>query len=217
MTGYRLNTYVRFLAALVDHLGVAQVYLLGHSYGGFVVQAYSVRHRDRVAGLVLYSTSPYAGPEFWTAAMEGVAAYPQSHPEVPEAEAVPAAFQRALAAGDDDTISREFAAALPVYFADFWNRKDEFAQFQAAIRMSRVPATAPDPDVFDVRSQLSQLEVPSVIIVGAADFICGPQWGAELGKALPSAETVLLEKSGHFGHVEQPSEFAAAAARVLRQ
>jgi transposase len=29
---YRLDTYVRFLAAVVDHLGLPRVYLLGHSH-----------------------------------------------------------------------------------------------------------------------------------------------------------------------------------------
>jgi proline iminopeptidase len=212
---YRLATYVRFLAALVDHLGRPQVYLLGHSAGGFVVQTYALAHQDRVAGLILYSTAPQSGPDFWAAAMKGVAAYPQRHPGVPAAAAVPASFQQALAAPDDETLSSLFAAAIPVYFADFWRRSAEFAPFQAAIRMARVPALAQDPTPFDVRDRLGELSVPTVIIVGRHDFICGPAWAAQLADGIPGATLRTLEHSGHFGHVEQPAEFADAAAHVL--
>ncbi|GAB6899329.1 alpha/beta fold hydrolase [Kineosporia succinea] len=212
--GYRLETYVRFLAALVEHLGEPKVFLLGHSYGGFVVQTYALARPERVAGLILYSTSPYAGPEFWQAAAAGVGAYPQRHPGIAEAEAAPAAFRRAQAADDDESISREFAAASPIYFADFWSRQAEFEPFRAGIRMYREPAVAPDPGVFDVRSRLGEIHAPTVVIVGAQDFIAGPAWGAPLGAGIPGAQTVTLEQAGHFAHVEQPADFARAVALI---
>jgi len=212
---YGLATYVRYLAAVVDHLGVQRVHLLGHSHGGFVVQKYALAYPDRVAGLILYSTSPESGPEFWTAAMAGLAAYPQRHPDEPEAVAVPTAFQRALAAEDDETLSLAFAAAIPVYFADFWPHQEEFASFRASIRMWREPAVAQDPVPFDVRAHLHELTVPVVVVVGRQDFICGPRWAQMLVDGIPGARMRVLEQSGHFGHVEQPAEFGAAVAAVL--
>jgi proline iminopeptidase len=204
LANYSLKIYVHFLAALIDHLDQPEVYLLGHSQGGFVALTYALEHPGRLAGLVLYSTSPEAGPQFWEAAMAGVAAYPD--PEVG------AAFQRALAAPDDDTISAEFAAALPVYFASW---REEFAPFRAAIRMSKEPATTPDPAPYDVRDRLGELSVPTVIIVGVRDFICGPRWGEMLTQGIAGSQTVILPGSGHFAHVEQPAEFAAAAAQIV--
>jgi len=213
--GYRVATYVRFLAALVDHLGQPQVYLLGHSAGGFVVQAYALDHLDRVAGLILYSTAPESGPDFWAGATAGLAAYPQRHPDVPEAAAVPESFRQALIAPDDETLSALFASALPVYFADFWRRRSEFASFRAAIRMAKVPALTQDPTPFDVRDRLGELGVPTVVIVGRHDFICGPGWATLLAEGIPDATMRVLEESGHFGHIEQPTEFADAAAQVI--
>ncbi|WP_305788232.1 alpha/beta fold hydrolase [Symbioplanes lichenis] len=207
---YHLATYVRFLAGLIDGLGEDQVHLLGHSHGGFVTQQYALAHQERVAGLTLYSTSPYAGPDFWADGMRRLAAYPARHPDVPEAAEVPAAFQRALAARDDETITREFATALPVYFADFWSRRDAYEPFRAAVRMATAPATAPDPVVFDVRERLGELKVPTVVIAGRHDFLCAPGWTALLADGIPGAEVRWLEGSGHFGHVEQPEEFTEA-------
>ena len=67
-----LDTYARFLGALVEHLGEHQVRLLGHSHGGFVVQKYALERPDRVLGVALYDTCPVTGPDFWTAAMAGI-------------------------------------------------------------------------------------------------------------------------------------------------
>ncbi len=213
--GYRLRTYVRFLSAVVEHLGVPQVYLLGHSYGGFVVQSYALAEPARTAGLILYSTAPEATERFWAGAMAGLAAYPQRYPDRPEAAAVPTAFQQAVAASDDASMTRLFAAAVPVYFSDFWSREAEFAVFRSRVRMNQTPASAPDPDVFDVRDRLGELQVPSVVIVGRDDFICGPEWGEPLASMIPDAKVRLLEHSGHFAHIEQPDDFAEAAALIL--
>jgi pimeloyl-ACP methyl ester carboxylesterase len=215
LSTYDLATYVRFLGELVDHLGERSVRLLGHSYGGFVVLRYALQRPDRVAGLALYDSSPTAGPEFWEVAMAGLAAYPERYPQVPAAAEVPAAFQRALSATDDDTMSAALREALPVYFADFWSRQAEFARFQSNVRISAVPATAQDPIPYDVRAQLGEISTPTAVITGRHDFICGPEWGKMLADGIPGARLTILERSGHFGHVEQPVEFAEAVTATL--
>ncbi|GAA2542719.1 alpha/beta hydrolase [Winogradskya consettensis] len=208
LPAYTLDTYARFLAAVVDHLGEPRVYVLGHSHGGFVAQRYALDHPSRVAGLALYDTSPVTGAEFWAAAMEGLAAYPARYPSEPEAAEVPAALQRATGAIDDDEFSAGLQAALPVYFADFWNRRKEFEPFRLAVRAWARPTDPDDP--FDVRDRLGEITVPTVVIVGAHDFICGPQWASMLHEGIAGSRLVTLEDSGHFGHLEQPAEFVRA-------
>ena len=215
---YRLDTYVRFLHAVVEHLGEPRVYLLGHSHGGFVVQRYALAHPDRIAGLALYDTSPVTGAEFWAEAMAGLAAYPQRHPDRPEAAAVPAAFGQIGGATDDESLGAALRAALPVYFADFWGRQDEFAPFQAAVRIWSAPAGAQDPTPFDVRENLGRdhrarrgdrrgvrLHLwPSLgraVARGASGLAAGRRWS----------------DSGHFAHIEQPVEFTDAVAELLKR
>ncbi|MEU5780897.1 alpha/beta fold hydrolase [Micromonospora lupini] len=214
---YRLVTYVRFLDAVVAHLGEPRVYLLGHSYGGFVIQRYALDHPDRVAGLALYDTSPVTGADFWAEAMANLAAYPQRHPDRPEAAAIPAALGQALSATDDETLSSGLSAALPVYFADFWSRQAEFAPLQAGLRAWAAPAGAQDPTPFDVRDRLGEITVPAVVIVGTHDFICGPRYAEELHAGLKDSRLVVLEDSGHFAHIEQPTEFTEAVVELLKR
>ena len=214
---YSLDTYVSFLAALVDHVAQKQVFVLGHSHGGFVAQQYALDHPERVAGLVLYDTSPMTGPAFWDAAMAALTAYPQRYPDQPEAAGVPAAFQRALAAQDDDTFSTELRAALPVYLADFWARRPEFVPLQVGIRGWLEPNRVKDTKPFDVCDRLAEIAVPTVIIVGRSDFICGPRFAVMLHEGISDSRFVVLEHSGHFGHIEQPTEFSHAVTTGLLQ
>jgi pimeloyl-ACP methyl ester carboxylesterase len=212
---YRLDTYVRFLSALVDHLGQDRVHVLGHSHGGFVAQQYALDHADRVAGLVLYDTSPMTGPEFWGAAMAALESYPQRYPDQPEAAEIPGAFQRALSAQDDDARSSGLRAALPVYLADFWARRSEFAGLEAGLRIWGEPAGAQDPKPFDVRDRLGEITAPTVVIVGRHDFICGPRYAVMLHQGIAGSRLHVLEHSGHLGHIEQPVEFSRAVVAGL--
>ena len=49
--------YPRDLAALIDHLGFADVRLVAQSMGGWTMLEYALAHPDRVKALVLSSTS----------------------------------------------------------------------------------------------------------------------------------------------------------------
>nr|WP_304533025.1 hypothetical protein [Amycolatopsis sp. CA-126428] len=47
-------------------------------------------------------------------------------------------------------------------------------------------------------------------------MICGPRWAHELHELIPGARLVVLEHSGHFGHLEGPERFAESVGG-LRQ
>jgi pimeloyl-ACP methyl ester carboxylesterase len=215
LESYDLATYVRFLSAVVDHLGEPEVAVLGHSYGGFVALRYALQQPERVSGLALYDTSPLTGPDFFAVAMARLAAYPARFPDVPEAAEVPAALQRALTATDDETLSSALREAIPVYFADYWARQAEFLRFTQDVRAWAAPASAQDPIPYDVTPRLGEITVPAAVVAGAHDFICGPRWARMLADGIPKAQLTVLENSGHFGHVEQPADFTRAVVAAL--
>ena len=45
---------------------------------------------------------------------------------------------------------------------------------------------------------------------GDSDFICPPRFAYELRAGMPDARLRELRESGHFGHIEEADEFAAA-------
>ena len=206
---YRIDTYARFVHGVLEHLGVPRAYLLGHSHGGFVAQRYALQHPDRVAGLILFATSPVTGAEFWADAMANLQKVPALLPHRPEAAGLPAAFQQALAATDDDTLTERMRQVLPAYFADYWAQEAEIAPGFATFRAWTAPSGGEEPAPFDVRAALGSLAVPALVISGEHDFICGVRWGRMLHEALPKSQLLELD-CGHMAHLERPQAFTRA-------
>ncbi|MGB3262442.1 MAG: alpha/beta hydrolase [Microcoleus sp.] len=52
---YSIDLEVECLAQYLDALNLRQVYLVGHSVGGWVAASYAIKYPDRVQGLVLFA------------------------------------------------------------------------------------------------------------------------------------------------------------------
>src|SRR5512136_1921888 len=68
-TDFSLDSEIRTLQAVVDHLKLKRFILFGYSQGGIISAAYAVSYPRRVSHLILYGTyarAPYS-PEFATA------------------------------------------------------------------------------------------------------------------------------------------------------
>ena len=213
--GYGMDTYVRFLTAVVDELGAGPVHVLGHSYGGCVAQRFALDHPDRVAGLILYDSTPVLGPELFSVAVEAAGAFPSRFPDQPEARAVADAFLNGSST-DDDTATARLQRMTPLYLADYFSRRKEYDAMIEHMRYYQEPATAPDPTPFDMGSRLGEITAPTLILVGEHDFICGPQWARMLHDGIPGSDLVVFKDSGHLAHVEEPEAFVQAVTSMLQ-
>jgi len=59
---YSLRSYANGLAEMLDRLGVAQVDIVGHSYGGAVAAEFALDHPDRVRRIVFMDAGIYYAP-----------------------------------------------------------------------------------------------------------------------------------------------------------
>jgi proline iminopeptidase len=213
---YRLDTYARFVHGVVEHLGLPKVFLLGHSHGGFVAQRYALDHADRLAGLILFATSPVTGAEFWADAVANINRFPERHPDRREAAEIPQAFQEAAAATDDKAYTDGLRRILPAYFADYWAHEHALEPMRAALHAWIDPMRGEEPEPFDVRDRLGSIALPSLVLAGAHDFICGTRWASMLHDGIPGSRLTVLSDSGHMGHLEQPEVFTRAVAEFTR-
>jgi pimeloyl-ACP methyl ester carboxylesterase len=216
--GYTRDRYSRFLLALLDHLGVPGVHLLGHSHGGFVVQHFALRHPDRVAGIVLYESAPVTGPEHGAEAMRLVQEFAARHADHPGLPAVLEAFGAIPAIASDEQMAAVVQGLLPAYFADYWGEGEEkWAALRASVSCTHISGLDEDltPDAIDDRQDLGGLAVPALVVVGRHDVICGVRWAEELHLLIPGSELLILENSGHFGHLEEPEAFSQAVTRFV--
>lgn len=210
--GYTRERYTRSLTGLLDRLALPRVFLLGHSHGGFVAQHFALNHPDRLHGLVLYESAPVTGPEHMAEAAAKVDAFGRRNQGRPELPSALAALQAVGSSSDDASVTAALRGLLPVYFARYWDREDEFRAFRSTVTCSYVSTRheTGEPDVIDDRDALPGLTVPTLVLVGRHDVICGPRWAEELHTLIPGSRLAVLEDSGHLGHVEEPEAFARA-------
>ena len=208
--GYTRSLYAEAIDRLVDHLRLDKVHLLGHSYGGFVAQRYALDHPDRVSGLILYESLAATTAEQGVEAARQVAEFTARNAGNPEVPDVVAAFRAVGRITDDAELTTALRGLLPAYFADFWGSEGKFCPLRASVRVAYLSGRDANhvPDPIDDRAALPALAVPTLVVVGRYDVICGVRWAEELHGLIPVSRLEILENSGHFGHLEEPDDFA---------
>ena len=219
---YKIPRYVADVEGLRAHLGLERFVLLGHSHGGFVAQAYALEHQSHLRGLVLYDTSPTTGPE-WQKAIEANLQWFKDEPWFQEAKA---ALAQETTAKTDEEMTAVFRREMPLYFAQWTARAKEFEPFRATVQLTAAPGSA-DTDstasaqvgvapVFEVRDRLGSIATPTLVLVGARDFVTDRTFATMLHNGIPGSQLVVLEKSGHMGHIEEPEAFARSIRAFLK-
>jgi proline iminopeptidase len=210
---YHLDDYVSDLDELRQHLRLERMLLLGYSHGGIVAQAYAIAHPGRVRKLVLACTASRFGPE-QAAAAEAAKEKRSGQPRY--ADAIVASKERED--GMTDAERRDaFFRMMPLYFAHFGPAE---AGYLDTFRTDSINGDAgnvfnEEVGTLDLRARLAELKIPTLVITGEEDFICGPVCAEETAAAIPHAEKVTIGDAGHMVFMEQPQAFHDAVATFL--
>ncbi len=190
---YAMGTTARDAARVADALGLARSVVLGHSSGSAVALTYALTYPERVSHLVLVST---VFP--WTASsLLGV-----DGPMPATEEAMRKRVRESMAQAVQDP--KRFARAM-----------DELLP-----RMRFSPArlewvSRHEADGHGLRSRLSEIRAPVLIIHGREDAIVPLVEAEALHAELSGSRLIVLEDCGHWPHVEKRAEFISAAKEFL--
>ncbi|MDX3354354.1 alpha/beta hydrolase [Streptomyces sp. ME01-24h] len=207
---YAMHTYVRFVDALVDHLGVPDIHFLGHSHGAMAGLQYALEHPGKLAGLLLYAGAPVHGPDLGAEMNIQIQRFTERFAGHPGLDAVLKAREVGGLAQINDKagLGAYMLGILPLYFRDFWEMEEQLKPWLREFDIESAPALHPHD--WDVRGQLGALDLPTTIMAGRYDFICPVRWAQEMNREMSTSRVTVFERSGHFAHVEQPEEFARA-------
>jgi proline iminopeptidase len=197
------------VAALCTVLGIERPVVLGHSAGGFVALHLALRHPTVAGVLVLCHTAPTLRPLIDPDPPAGIA--DRAGPEA-------AAVAERMFGGDFSPETGEAFSrlVLPHYAAP--------AHIDVPARIMALSAMNPDVAAhffsclardYDVRPQLSEIAIPTLVIVGRHDWVCPPAAGRVIADGVRNAELVELPDAGHFGFSETPRPFLAAVRPAL--
>ena len=185
------------LAALLDHLGLERVQLVGQSMGGWVAMGFALRHPERLGSLVLTDTLAGVFTD------EVLAEVSRTSSEV---------LARAMKSGVDQhpALGRRFCAEHPelVYLyreISSMGDKPDDAEVFAMLASMRAPL-----------DEVAAIEPPVLLVVGEDDALCPPAAMRLVAEAIPGATLEVLAGAGHSPYFEVPERWLGAVGPFLR-
>jgi len=175
-----------FYLDLMDALDLRDALVVGVSLGAWIAAAIAVKSTARMARLVLANPVGIKVGDRETRDILDIFAM-QEGEFLDKAFADPAAGKRDYRAMTDDEVT---VAA---------RNRETTALYTWSPYMH-------DPKL---KGRLHRIRVPTLVLWGGADRITSPDYGRAYAAAIPGARFALIERAGHFPHLEAPDEFAA--------
>ncbi|MCP9955554.1 alpha/beta fold hydrolase [Actinomadura madurae] len=184
------GTYADDLHALVEHLGLRTMHLVGTAAGSIAAADYLLSYPERVASAALTCSLVAIGdPDY---AADSAALRPPQWNELPK---------------DFQELGGSYRATNPDGVA-IW--LDEAALAPPAAARQRTKATV-------TSAAIASSGVPVLLATGDADLYTPPAMLRRLGEGLPRAEQVVFPESGHNAYWERPLLFNRTILAFLRR
>jgi pimeloyl-ACP methyl ester carboxylesterase len=203
--GYTSADMIADAAAVLDGYGIGAAHVVGLSAGGAFAQLLALDAPQRVASLVLISTSPATPGER----------------HLPSPTAAFMDFARGAHVDYDDPASVvEYLVDYSRVLAGGVRPYDEAATRDLACRevarARRIASVRNHDAIRDGErtgtTSLSDLRVPTLVIHGTADPLFGPAHAEALAAEIPGAALVLLDGAGHG---LDPADHATVAGAII--
>ena len=197
-----IDTFVEEAAAVRDALGLDQVHLFGHSWGGWLALEYALGRPSGLASLVLASTC---------SSLPAFAAETRRLKESLPAEVQEVIDRHETQGTTDDPAYQE---ATMAYYSQWVCRLDPWPDHVMRSFMNlneEIYGTMQGPEWnvtgnlkdWDVTARLGELELPALVTSGRYDEMT-PAVVQPLVEGIRGAEHVVFEDSAHFTKAEEP-------------
>jgi pimeloyl-ACP methyl ester carboxylesterase len=201
---YSQERAVADAVAVLDGLGIDRAHVVGLSMGGFAALHLGLHHPDRVRSLVVAACGYGAPPENreqFAAEMELVAnAF--AHDGTP-------AVAKWYAVGPARV---QLQKKNPRAWQEFSTQLTEHSNDGSALTTRGVQKVR--PSLYDLRSELSRMTTPVLIVTGDEDEGCLDA-DLMLKRTIPSSGLAVLPRTGHTCNLEEPELFNSVVARFL--
>jgi proline iminopeptidase len=224
---YSPQGHAQFYEDVRVALGLSEVTVFGHSFGGTTALTFAARYPDVVtrciaaAALGVGSELGDAEAEGADAEMEAMAERHRDAPWYPEAKDVWDNWtERVLATDDPHDVERMMTTVLPLYTAhpDRPEVAAALADFSKDLKADLAAIKAWEQGMFqgiDLRPILGHARMPTLVVAGELDLICGPAQARPIAGALPNATLVLIPDCGHMQTAEAPALFRETVTEWL--
>ena len=200
---YRIERYVRFIAAMLDELGVPRCVLAGNSFGGQVAWETALAHPERVEKLILVDAAGYPFQPVSLPIGFRIARIPGLNRlmEFTLPRRVIESSLRSVYA-DPDKVTPELVNRYFELTLREGNRRAlarRFAQAPAGIHSDRIAA----------------LNLPTLILWGGRDRLIPPGDAQRFHRDIAGSRLIVFERLGHVPQEEDPATTVVAVKQFL--
>ncbi|MCC6006213.1 MAG: alpha/beta hydrolase [Rhodobacteraceae bacterium] len=206
-SNYSIPVEAGDVVALLDHLGLGRVAILGTSRGGLIAMALAAGHRARIAGVMLNDIGPEIAPE-GLARIRNYVGLPQ------DARSIADLLERweGLNPGFRDVPRSRWEEALRRQYRE---TADGLAlSYDPALRGPVLAAGAEPPPIWPLFDALEGL--PLGVIRGANSDLLSPATLAEMRRRRPDMIVAEVPDRAHVPFLDEPEALAAIAAFLER-
>jgi pimeloyl-ACP methyl ester carboxylesterase len=175
-----------FYLDLLEAMDLRDVVLVGVSFGGWIAAEIAVKSCERIGRLVL------ADPL-------GIKIGDRETRDIADIFAITEPQFNELAYFDPAAAQRDYPKMPESDLVAIARNREATARYGWTPYMH-------DPKL---KGRLHRIRVPTLVLWGTADRIAAPDYGRAYAAAIPGARFALVERAGHFPHLEAPDEFAA--------
>lgn len=199
--------------ALASSLGLDRYAVLGHSYGALLALQHAVDFPGRPAATIV--SCGIASARWLTRVEAELAAFEPLELR----DQVQSSWAREAEARTDADVASIISDQLPFHFAD--PRDPRIDDLRAAIGDARYgpdvlrAAATEEYGSIDVEDRLGAVTHPVLVVAGRHDRTCPFEASEAIAAAVPDAELVILEHSGHMVYVEQTESYLTAVRDFL--
>jgi proline-specific peptidase len=213
---WTVELFLAELGNVREALGLEQVHLLGHSWGGMLAQEYALTQPEGLVSLVLSSTLSSAA--LWREeSLRLRAALPS---EIRE----PLDAHEAAGTTDDPEYERAIFEFLHRHLCrlDPWPPLVEEVMRSTNLEVYKTmwgPSEAYPTGVlagWDVTARLGEIRVPALVLCGRYDEAT-PLQAETIAQGLPDAELAIFEESAHMAPVEETERYLATVQAFLNR
>ena len=210
LAAYSLEQHVENTLALIDALGLQDITLVAHDWGGPIGLGALLERRDHLRAVVLMNTWAWELPsflppflrEFRTEGLGEILALGGNL----FVESIPGGMARREV---DPVMMDAYRAPFP----DYWSRAGTLA-FQREIPLTERDRSA--NLMASIHERLPSLDVPALLVWGMRDPVFQPVFLEQWRELLPHAQSVELADASHFLVEDDPDGVTAAIGDFLR-
>lgn len=189
--------------------GGRPIILIGGSFGGMIALTYAVAHGRGLSRLILRGTAPSHHME-----AEAMANFRARLHKAPSASVAMLDKMFSDTVVDDTELRLIWFALQPLYFEAF--DADAVLERTRTLHLHAATHNALFADKsYDLRERLGGIGAPTLVIVGAEDWICPPGQSRLIAEGIPGAELLVVENANHAVHLEKNDVVIAAIRAFL--